>query len=76
MIANLIANRGKFVISFKDKNKEYEKYQEERTSVKPAYSTESSEDISIENNSNSHDHHAYHEHKNDFNNHNNENNKK
>ena len=78
VIANLIANKGKFVISFKDKNKEYDKYQEEHANLdkKPAYSVESSKDNSLENKSSSNLGASYHEHKTDFHNHNNENNKK
>ena len=75
MIANLIANKGKFVISFKEKNKEYERYKEEKTELdsKPAYLLESDKDNTIEHSSHCSN---CNEHKTDFNSHNNENNKK
>lgn len=44
VIANLIANRGRFVISFKKEDEEYSNYQERNTRL--ATSSESSEDMS------------------------------
>ncbi len=51
VIANFITNKGKFVVSFKKANKEYEEFKEtkeEKTnSKKTALATESSEDFTI-----------------------------
>lgn len=51
VIANFITNKGKFVVSFKKANKEYEEYKEmkdEKTnSRKKALATESGEDFTI-----------------------------
>lgn len=51
VIANFITNKGKFVVSFKKANKEYEEFkemkEEKSNSRKKALATESSEDFSI-----------------------------
>lgn len=54
MIINFATNKGKFIVSFKKANKEYEEYKENKEdrkyTRKEALSTESSEDFSINNN--------------------------
>ena len=51
VIANFITNKGKFVVSFKKANKEYEEFKEEKEEKaktrKRALATESSEDFTI-----------------------------
>lgn len=51
VIANFVTNKGKFVVSFKKANKEYEAYkdnkEEKASSRKKVLATESSEDFSI-----------------------------
>lgn len=51
VIANFITNKGKFVVSFKKANKEYEEFkemkEEKSNSRKKALATESSEDFTI-----------------------------
>ena len=53
MIANFVTNKGKFVVSFKKADKEYEEFKEmknnKKTTNKRALATESSEDFSISN---------------------------
>ena len=53
MIANFITNKGKFVVSFKKANNEYEEFkemkEEKRTGHKRAVATESAEDFTINN---------------------------
>lgn len=51
VIANFITNKGKFVVSFKKANKEFQEYKEEKkekTARKKAMAVESGEDFSIE----------------------------
>ena len=54
MIINFATNKGKFIVSFKKANKEYEEYKENKEdnkyTRKEALSTESSEDFSINKN--------------------------
>lgn len=54
VIANFVSNKGKFVVSFKKANKEFQEYKEEkkeeRLERKKAISTESGEDLSINKN--------------------------
>lgn len=53
MIVNFVTNKGKFVVSFKKADKEYEEFKEmkdsKRTSNRKSLATESSEDFSISN---------------------------
>ena len=57
VIANMITNKGKFVVSFNKANKEFENFKEEKKDArKKALSTESADDFTISkksNNSNS-----------------------
>lgn len=51
VIANFVTNKGKFVVSFKKANKEFQEYKEEKkekTARKKAMAVESGEDFSIE----------------------------
>lgn len=51
VIANFATNKGKFVVSFKKANKEFQEYKEEKKEdmkKKKALATESSEDLAIE----------------------------
>ena len=53
MIVNFVTNKGKFVVSFKKADKEYEEFKEmkdsKKTTNRRAMATESSEDFSISN---------------------------
>lgn len=53
VIANFITNKGKFVVSFKKANKEYEEFKEMKEEKRPgtrrAMATESAEDFSLAN---------------------------
>lgn len=52
VIANFVSNKGKFVVSFKKANKEFQEYKEEKKAEKlekkKAMATESGEEFSIE----------------------------
>lgn len=51
VIANFVTNKGKFVVSFKKANEEYNEYKEEKmgtTRRRKAMATESSDDFTIE----------------------------
>ena len=50
VIANFVTNKGKFVVSFKKANKEYNEYKEEKKmeNRRKALATESAEEFSIE----------------------------
>ena len=53
MIVNFVTNKGKFIVSFKKADKEYEEFKEmkdsKKTTNRRAMATESSEDFSISN---------------------------